>query len=708
MAATFSASRKSLSKRTAPSGGATPARERKPTQRYKPVNYLKPTEAKNEKKPRQPRQLIQPIPATEPPAVLPAIQIIDPRTPVPKDNPLRTIKHPLNKKYRLPSSYKLLRKVSDDISKDITQSIKTFKFDFYNDDRYAFTIYQKMEQMKERIDNNINGPNSWTNEIYAYDLTKEQYQNLNYIHKPTLQEIKDNKYVGGKVSNDKNTYQVLKSIIDKTLSNRIDENLTWMVENHRAIILDMLVYRFNKSQSLSTFWNDLKAITRLIKICLGDEHELYYKMSMITTDFHMGIILSQEGINRLNKYEQQTFLPFGMLLDMTEEMLDTFIKAFSDNSTDAYKFHTYTIIMMSYLYTPPVRSELNNMKITHTLENLDKKTNYVYVPENGLIMYVFNKAHKGHSPIRYKVGWFNNPNDINPLAYKLSDFVRESIALYPREYYITQVNNMNAPAKSNMEKYLAAMFQGHRLGVNMFRSSFITWLHSNNASANILTDVSLKMRNSIIAQYKNYKKALLPTDIIRIKQEPRDDNEGPITIQENTPANTPANMRQAVIPQPRAPAQGYKDPRNLAYKAQQRYIQKIGKDAYNKYQHNYYEENKKEISIKKAVRRVNDLPEGKINPYDIPIFHKSSKNDIKVPIMENINIPQYSCPQSKYYAKRIVNDKEFYEQERARLRIYKSIKYNTDPEYRQKELKRARERYYKKKAEQANKQEVSI
>eukprot|EP00960_Hanusia_phi_P001080 29686-Hanusia_phi.AAC.1 len=86
-----------------------------------------------------------------------------------------------------------------------------------------------MEEMADGIDQRINGPNSWTNQLYAYDLTKEQYDNLQYIHKPTLDAIKDNWYVGGRVSSDTSTFYTLKSIIEKTGINNDDyDDLTWM------------------------------------------------------------------------------------------------------------------------------------------------------------------------------------------------------------------------------------------------------------------------------------------------------------------------------------------------------------------------------------------------------------------------------------------------------------------------------------------------
>eukprot|EP00960_Hanusia_phi_P017118 503438-Hanusia_phi.AAC.1 len=341
-------------------------RERKPTNRYKPVNYVKERAGKPKPKPKNNAQSSQVI---DPNAPIPAIHFDNPRVPITQDNPLQQVKS-LSKKYRNARNYKLLRKIDDDISKDLVQAFRTLEFNQYSDERYKFTIIQKMDEMSESIDPKINGPNSFTNEIYAFDLTQQQYNNLYYLNKPTLEEIRTNKYIGGKVNNDTPTYYTLKSIIDKTIQDRYDSDLTWMLVNHRAIILDMLMYRFNHAQSLSTFWGDIRALARLCKICVGEEHELYKKLSMLATDFNIAIIIAQEGRNKLSKYEQRTFLPFGMLLDMVEDMHKKFkdlLQERGKDGQDVYKYHMYTLILMSYLYTPPVRLEMNNMKITRTM-----------------------------------------------------------------------------------------------------------------------------------------------------------------------------------------------------------------------------------------------------------------------------------------------------------------------------------------------------
>eukprot|EP00960_Hanusia_phi_P013327 389639-Hanusia_phi.AAC.1 len=154
------------------------------------------------------------------------------------------------------------------------------------------------------------------------------------------------------------------------------------------------------------------------------------------------------------------------------------------------------------------------------------------------------------------------------------------------------------------------MFEGHRLNVNMFRSSFITYLHGNNTPTNILTDASLKMRNSIIAQYKNYKKALSPADLVKIKQEPRDDDDSPIAINDIAPApiQIPREMVDRV-PQPRPPNVGYVDPVKRNHLYQERHIEKVGRAAYSKYQSDYFQNRKKDIMLQRTLTRVNQYPD---------------------------------------------------------------------------------------------------
>ncbi|EKX38473.1 hypothetical protein GUITHDRAFT_144242 [Guillardia theta CCMP2712] len=298
-----------------------------------------------------------------------------------------------------------------------------------------------------------------------------------------------------------------------------------------------------------------------------------------------------------------------MIDDMEQKYLEAKTR-YGPQGYHTYKLHMNTLILMSYLYTPPLRLELSNARFTKTLRNLEPGKNYIYIPQNGkLVKYVLNEIKKKHKPIEYDVGY---PMNDDPLAKRLTEFIKMSLREYPREYFITLYTDKNKPAKKAMTTYLSSMFADHSLNVNMFRSSYVSWLYSNNVSTNILEEVALKMRTSILTFMKNYKK--LNSEQIRVKRE-RDDDNRPITINEaddSPAARGPVANPIAAIPQPqpRQPHKEYKDPIVLRRARVNRYIEKTGgREAFNERQKKYYKENSKTLYIKKLLRMYNTTKE---------------------------------------------------------------------------------------------------
>eukprot|EP00960_Hanusia_phi_P054421 762652-Hanusia_phi.AAC.1 len=415
-----------------------------------------------------------------------------------------------------------------------------------------------MDELSKGIDPKTNGPNSWTNELYMYDYLPEQYERLQYIIRPTLQDFKENRFASTDRQNDKDTISNLNGMLQNSLAPLDENDLTSVLVHHRTVLYDMFLHRLiNLKQAASTYWGDLKALTRLAKICLSEENDLYRKLSMLSTDFNTGVNHKRFGDNLLTKREEETFLPYGMLLDMSDKMYDDWKTSVQERGKDdkkTYELHTYALILASYLWTPTVRLELANMKITKTLHNLDKNTDYVYVNQNKInVMYVFNTVHKDHPPIKYDVGFSGN----EPYAKKLVKFLKESVTMYPRTYYITLKTNRDKPARGQLETYLNTMFRDQRLINSSLRKSFGSWLHSNNFSTNQMSEAALKMRNSVQVQMQNYKK--LNTEQIRIKQEPQDDD-SPINIEDLQTAASGPVSRPISVPVPRQPHKNYVDP----------------------------------------------------------------------------------------------------------------------------------------------------
>ena len=575
-------------------------RNPQPTQKFKPENFkTKPKAQKPKKQPKQPKQNQQ-------------------KQTQPKPAQAKSI----NKAPRDVEFYKELKLMNDASSQAYENSLKLLDFNQYTDPTKSFTLWDKFEAMVESINLYVNGPNAWTNGIYKLDYTPEQYKKIKYNVVPTLEDLKQNKYANiGPVKSDKGPASMINFIKKNVPDVPQDlQDLKWIIENHRKILNQMLIIRFNKGQSVATIRNDIYDFARLLKIAFGPDNELHKKLVMLATDFDYAVVKDQEGKNQLNKYEELKFLPYGALLDLVEEMNKQFRESLKNKGKDhqeTYKLHMYALILQAYLYTPPVRLELSDCKFTSTLNNLNNNTDYIYLPndKSKLCEYVFNKDKKKHGAIRYFVGYMINTKakiseNLSPYAFKLSDFIRESYALYPREYFITQIKDRNKPAKANMPTYLKYMFDKHQLNVNMFRSSFITWLYQNNTPNKILQDVALKMRNSVMQQQATYKKSLSKNEMIQIKQEKGFTDPQPAAAetirikQEPTDEIQPIESVQHTIRQPNKPP--IKDPRISERARQKKYYDKKKIDILEK-KKQQYEDNKDKITARKIIKRLNDI-----------------------------------------------------------------------------------------------------
>ena len=389
-------------------------RSTKKPEAFKPDNFNKPKAQKQPKKSKkQPKQnQAQPKQAQPKPA---------------------QAKNSINKAPRFPEYYKDLKLMNDATSAAYLNSLKLLDFNQYTDADRKFTIWEKMEMLQDSIDPKINGPNSFINGIYKLDYTSEQYNLIKYKNVPTLDGLINNQYIHiGPIKSDKNLTSFIRFIIKNVPNIPQDlQDLKFIIENHRKILNQLLILRFNKQQSITTVRNDLYNAGRLMRIAFGDDNELKIKLIALAMDFDQ-IIRQEEGQNKLNKYEQN-FIPYGALLDLVEQTDKLFRESLRTKSKDdplTFKYHMYSLILKAYLWTPPVRLELSDCKFTDTLSNLNNNTDYVYIPndKSKLCEYVFNKDKKGHKAIRYYVGFMINTKakiseNLSPYAFKLSDFM---------------------------------------------------------------------------------------------------------------------------------------------------------------------------------------------------------------------------------------------------------------------------------------------
>lgn len=408
----------------------------------------------------------------------------------------------MNKEPRHPKFYKKIKFINDKTNEELEHSLKNCIFNQFKKPEYAFNIFDKMGILKDSIDPNLNGNNSITNKIYGYDYSKAQYKNL---------KLNDINYNDEKI--DKKINQWVQYIISKVvpeLKKMVDVSLKFMIINHRHILNKLIIYRSKNLYSFVTFRNDIFKLLKIAKLILGDDNEINKKLSIIATDLNKGIVQKQENLNKLNRFEERGFIEYKELLNLTEMMDKEFqrsleVKGVKDDIT--YKLHLFSLILKCYIWTPPVRSEIKNIYYTDTLKDLNDSFNYIYVPKNNdIVQFIFNDKIKGHQPIRYNVGYIND--SLKDFAIRLNEDIKKSFDLYPRPYLITTLNSKMKPALNNLSNYLKIMFDNRPLNINNLRSASLSYIQSLNLPYNILEDISLKMRSSVLMQRSNYNKIL--------------------------------------------------------------------------------------------------------------------------------------------------------------------------------------------------------
>jgi len=359
----------------------------------------------------------------------------------------------------------------------------------------TFTIDDISFTLNERF---IESSNSWSEYLFIYDDTTIKKLSSSIL----IEDLNNGKYK----ESDKVYYNIIK-FIKNNIYKTDDDTITFLIKNNIKIITLLLKYRINHKQSISTFNNDLKMFSRIFKLAFGDDNHIYKKYSRLQTDFNNIIIANETGKNTLNKYEKDKYIDFDNILkirDDLEYIYNENVKLYGHNDFNTWKAHYKMLILSIYTLTAPLRCDLMDTEILTDLNDMDEKTDYVYISDdpNAPVKYIFNKKYKGKDPIKYTVGYDDNSNQ------RLTKILKDSNKYYKRKYLLPTISNYNVKSNSleNIKNHLKYLIKDHILGVNILRSSYITWRHKNNINYNDMKDDALKMRSSVNVQLQDYRK----------------------------------------------------------------------------------------------------------------------------------------------------------------------------------------------------------
>jgi hypothetical protein len=335
-----------------------------------------------------------------------------------------------------------------------------------------------------------------------YSNSKDKVQTLQLITNFELQnidaiELKDISFAsfrGGayhncKTNSDPKYSQKIDGFISKYPSfhkYKNEDDLSWIVREHRLLLTEILEYSIPRKLSLSSIEGELNVIMRVLLITIGTkQHPLYMKYQTLLTEMR-NTIKKREGRNELNELEQaRGLVPWPDWLARQKDLQNRFYAIGNKQTSQAYALNQELLLVSLYSLIPPLRNEPKTLEFT-TQPN-QQEGNYVLF-ENDDVFLDLRDVKKKHDPIKLD------------LPETLQKILRDSYKLYKRQYVFTDMlkwpNFTKKAALTTMTERLKKLFTNYRLGASMLRSSYITHLFDSNKrlSYNDKEELARKMR----------------------------------------------------------------------------------------------------------------------------------------------------------------------------------------------------------------------
>ncbi|KAJ1463927.1 hypothetical protein T484DRAFT_3649331 [Baffinella frigidus] len=203
--------------------------------------------------------------------------------------------------------------------------------------------------------------------------------------------------------------------------------------------------------------------------------------------------------------DKTKYVRYSTLLKVLPTIQANLDKLTNKESADYKRLHMQHLYLSLALLSPTLRKEYHQMKITDNVNDTkDTDYDYLYIPANGFVQYIFNNTKKGHTTAPYELGILNNDKK-NYTGQEITDIVKSSFAMFPRNYILEAFNN-KPYSVSGLDDLLMDVLEDKKLGINALRSSFGTFAVASDKSSNVTKDIADKMRTSVDMLYKNYKR----------------------------------------------------------------------------------------------------------------------------------------------------------------------------------------------------------
>jgi hypothetical protein len=186
--------------------------------------------------------------------------------------------------------------------------------------------------------------------------------------------------------------------------------------------------------------------------------------------------------------------------------------------------HGYEYLALSlYWYIPPIR---NNYCDMHVVKNANEQellsSNTInYLNEiNGKYSVVINFDKVSQLKKKNEKVLVYNKAVLPVDSIELTEIIRESLERYPRDFLFTKVTNVSKPMDCLYfrDTLLKRLFkkEGKKIGINILRSSYITWFYEHNPYINDRDALAVKMRHSRAVAETNYNKVKQGNQMINI------------------------------------------------------------------------------------------------------------------------------------------------------------------------------------------------
>ena len=294
---------------------------------------------------------------------------------MPKASIPDTIKEEFYNKWQDPHNYKNL-KIKDNAT---TTKLKNV----YNNN--TWNLKQLSEELKTKTKTeHVDFYNAWINGVYLLDYSKsykmktlsvEDFFNYEYINEGNTEKTETN-YTA-----------VYKAWINKIIPERKNETtLDWVIINQNKVLLKLMRSRSDKERSLETFRRDVNVILKLLKLSLGEKHEMVNKYKLLNKSLSL-MFEMKEKQNILSKLEKTKFVEYDDLLKIRQLLYNKWENEYENTGLHKYKNPTLRInnivslLVSFYVLFPPMRTEPMDLIFVNSEEELNDNDASIYIKD---------------------------------------------------------------------------------------------------------------------------------------------------------------------------------------------------------------------------------------------------------------------------------------------------------------------------------------